>query len=58
MCFKFLFFHFLSFYLRGKKKESGVKKEKARNVSTSSLRSAVTFIGKANSFKKIRRSRK
>ena len=50
MCFKFLFFHFLSFYLRGKKKESGVKKEKARNVSTSSLRSAVTFIGKANSF--------
>ena len=32
--------------------------QKTRNASTSSLRSAVTFIGKTNSFKKIRRSRK
>jgi len=38
---KFLFCHFLSFFLRGKKKESGVKKEKPRSISTSSLCSAV-----------------
>ena len=29
--------HFLSFFLRGKKKKSGVKKEKTRKISTSSL---------------------